>query len=304
MRRTVAWAATVIAAAALLAPASALASFHLIQVREVYAGAADDSYVELQMYSSGENFLSGQSVSVFAANGTLIHESTFTSSVPGSQNQSTVLVGDTGVQASFGVVPDLVDAAFAVPAAGGAVCWISVDCVSWGNFSGSLPSPPGSPAAPGGIPAGMALRRTIARGCATALDPVDDTNDSAADFALVAPPLAPRPNSVPPSEQLCPSSGGGGGGAGGGSGGGPPQTTLRGKPAKRTHDRTPTFRFAADERNVRFQCKLDRKGFRACRSPFTTKRLELGAHRFQVRAVDSDGKVDPTPVTFRFKVVR
>jgi hypothetical protein len=83
----------------------------------------------------------------------------------------------------------------------------------------------------------------------------------------------------------------------------PPQTVLSSKPAKRTSDSTPTFRFRADKPGASFQCALDRGPFKACRSPFTTKRLKPGRHTFSIRAV-GNGLTDPTPVRFTFQVVR
>ncbi len=78
-------------------------------------------------------------------------------------------------------------------ASGGAACWAgSIDCVSWGSFTGSLTGV-GTPVDSGGIPNGMALRRSISSGCGTLLEGGDDTNDSAADFFDAAP--APRNNS-------------------------------------------------------------------------------------------------------------
>ena len=56
---------------------------------------------------------------------------------------------------------------------------------------------------------GMALRRSIAPGCSTLLEPSDDTNDSATDFSLTTP--NPRSNSVTPTEMPCTPGGGGGG---------------------------------------------------------------------------------------------
>jgi hypothetical protein len=47
----------------------------------------------------------------------------------------------------------------------------------------------------------MALRRSISAGCPTALEASDDTNNSAADFAVTSP--NPRPNSVAPTETTC-----------------------------------------------------------------------------------------------------
>src|SRR3954451_15821487 len=124
----------------LAAAPSAQATFHLIKVREAYAGSADDSYVELQMFAAGQSFLTNHAMTVYNSGGTLVHSSKFTSGVANSANQSTVLIGDTGVQAKFGVAPDLVDAELAIPASGGAACWnaggIPADCVAWGNFNG------------------------------------------------------------------------------------------------------------------------------------------------------------------------
>jgi hypothetical protein len=151
----------------------------------------------------------------------------------------------------------------------------------------------------------MALRRTISAGCATLLEPTDDRDNSATDFSPVFP--SPRPNSIAPTERACTSTGGQqGGGTGGPSGGqggrGAPQTTLRRKPPRKTHDRTPTFAFAADEAGSTFRCKLDSKRFKACRSPFTTAKLPLGRHTFQVRARDDSGRLDPSPAVYSFEL--
>lgn len=294
-------------ALALLAAPAAQATFHLIQVREVYTGSVlqpEAKYVELQMYAGGQNHVKGHKLRSYDASGAVTGTSTFLADVPNGANQSTIVLATPAAAEAFGFSADTSLASpGALSPAGGAVCWEELDCVSWGGFSGSLPSPAGVPASAGGIPDGMALRRTIARGCPTALDPPDDSDSSAADFSPASP--QPRPNSASPSEQLCPSAGGGGGSGGGSSGSAnAPQTILRRKPPKHTSDRTPTFRFGADEAGVSFQCKLDRKPFRACRSPFTTKPLSFGPHRFQVRARDSEGRVDPTPASYRFRVVR
>jgi endonuclease/exonuclease/phosphatase family metal-dependent hydrolase len=45
---------------------------------------------------------------------------------------------------------------------------------------------------------------------------------------------------------------------------------------------------------VSFECRVDVAVFIACKSPFTTTAL-AGAHTFEVRAIDADGDVDPTP---------
>ena len=69
-----------------------------------------------------------------------------------------------------------------------------IDCVAYGNYMGSLPGV-GAPAV--ATPFESTLERSITRGCPTALDPVDDSNNSAADFlALSTHP--PRNNATPP----------------------------------------------------------------------------------------------------------
>jgi hypothetical protein len=274
----------------------AMAPFHLMSIREVYPGssaAPGAEYVELQMYASGQNLVKDHSITFYNAAGGEIDSDPFPQDAANDQNQRTVLMGTAAAESQFGVGVDAPMTPERIDPAGGAVCFESIDCVSWGTFSGSLPSPVGTPAV--AIPDGMALRRTIAPGCPTLLEEADDRNDSATDFSPVFP--APRPNSAVPSEQRC-------GAAGGGqSTGGPPQTSFRRKPPKRTSDRTPTFRFASDERGSAFQCKVDRKPYRRCRSPFTTSRLALGRHTFRVRARDATGLLDPSPATYAFRVV-
>lgn len=297
-------AAALVAGACLLAPAAAGASFHLMQVREVYPGSIanpDAEYVELQMWSGGETFVGGHFVRTYDASGAVVATSTFPANVPDGANQSTLVLATPQAEAQFGIVADAaLSPAGQLSPSGAAACWEAIDCVSWGNFAGTLPSPASAPAASSGIPDGMAIRRSIARGCATLLDPADDSNDSAADFVAASP--EPRPNSVPPSERRCASSTPEGGPGSPSPGEDAPQTTLRRKPPKRTADRSPTFRFISNAQDARFECKLDRKRYQACRSPFTAKRLALGPHRFQVRAVDH-GLKDPSPASYRFTVV-
>jgi hypothetical protein len=301
----------VVALVSLLAltwPAAAPATFHEMSIREVYAGSPESQYVELQMWAAGQNLVGGHVLKTYGAGGgPPTSTSTFAADVPNGANQSTLLLATPGAEAEFGVAADTALTAGSLDPSGGAVCWENLDCVSWGSFSGfagTAPSPTGTPAA--AIPAGMALRRTITPGCATLLEPTDDHDNSAADFAAVFP--APRPNSVAPSERRCPGSGEGGFFGGGGSSGGPsrkgaPQTTLRHGPGKQIRDRTPTFRFASNEPGSTFQCKLDGKPFRSCRSPFTSKQLMLGRHTFKVRARDDSGKRDPSPASYGFKII-
>jgi hypothetical protein len=295
--------ALVLSSAALTA-APAAATFHEISIREVYAGSAAQSnsqYVELQAWSAGQNFVAGHALTTYDASGKVTDTATFSAMVNNGANQSTILLASPAAEAQFGVAADKALAGDALSPAGGAVCWETLDCVSWGGFSGPLLGSAGPPAA--AIPDGMALRRSISPGCPTLLEESDDHDNSAADFLAVFP--APRPNSAAPSEHACPRSDGGpSGGPGGGPGQrGAPQTTLRRKPTRKTDDRTPTFRFGSDESKSTFQCKIDGKAFKACRSPFTAKALSLGHHAFKVRARDQSGKLDPSPASYSFKVV-
>jgi hypothetical protein len=313
--RTLGTVAVVLGACLWAAPA-AQATFHQMSIREVYPGGVDDgSYVELQMWASGQNFVKGRHLVAYDAAGKVVDDFAFASNVANGANQSTILVADTNYPVVFDErpAPDASDPGLNLSPTGGAVCWIEgspPDCVAWGAFVGPLPAhvpalKVGNPASPGGVQAGMALRRSIAKGCSTLLDSptTEDSDDSATDFAEAEP--NPRDNAVTPTETSCKkTSTAGGGGGQGGSGGNAPQTLLKLTPRHKTHDRTPTFRFAADERGVTFQCKLDRKPYKTCRSPFTTKKLTLGRHVFKVRARDDSGGLDPSPASYTFKVVR
>jgi hypothetical protein len=284
-----------------LGASSALATFHLMSIREVYTGFAGDpnvEYVELQMYSGGQGLVKDHRISTVDAAGNLVKANPFPGDAPNSVNQSTILMATPEAEAKFGLIADgALSPSGQLEPGGGAVCWEEIDCVTWGSVSDSPLSPSGPPFS-GAIPDGMALRRTISPSCPTLLDANDDSDSSALDFSPVFP--APRPNSVAPSERACPSNTGE---AGGGPDGDPPQTKLRRKPLKRGRDRTPTFGFASDESGATFQCKLDRRPFRSCRSPFTAPRLSPGRHTFRVRARDRSGELDPSPAFYAFKIV-
>lgn len=287
-----------------LVPGSAAAEFHFVSVRELFpgdSGEPDAEYVELQAYAAGQQFVAGHSIAFRNAAGAIVGTESFAKDVADGRNQMTIVIATPTAESRFGIVADESMAPGLIAPGGGAVCWEALDCVSWGSFADSLPSPAGAPATPVGIPDGMALRRTIALGCATLLEPADDTDNSAVDFSAVFP--NPRPNSVPPSERACgPASLQPGAGQ---RGPGPaPQTRLKGRPADRSRDRTPTFRFVSDQPRARFECRLDRRPFRACRSPFTSRRLSLSRHAFRVRARAASGQVDRTPAFDAFRVVR
>ena len=84
----------------------------------------------------------------------------------------------------------------------------------------------------------------------------------------------------------------------------PPDTVIRAG-AKHRHKLAAGARrflfkvgFYSTEAGSTFQCRLDSGGFATCSSPYR-KRLALGMHRFEVRAIDAAGNADPTPARFR-----
>ena len=131
----------------------------------------------------------------------------FPSNPANGANQATVLVAnDASVTGADFVAPGGLN----VINTNGAACFVStlapltgLDCVDWGPAAGgTLPSPAGTPVPGGGLGDNQSYSRSIVRGCVTALDLADDTNNSSADFFPATP--SPRPNSVTPTETPCP----------------------------------------------------------------------------------------------------
>jgi hypothetical protein len=179
-----------------------------IRISEVYsdASSAHGDYIELQMMADGQTIPAGSAIRLCNATTSACVTFDFppNSTLPASISQRTVLLGWTdNPSADFAVGANLNP-----PATGGGACFyqsvspspeVPIDCVSWGNFTGSLPSV-GSPAP--ALNASQSLTRTEARGCSTLLDTPDDTDNSAADFTLATP--SPRSNLQTPTEHPCP----------------------------------------------------------------------------------------------------
>jgi hypothetical protein len=179
-----------------------------VLIREVHRGATfTGDYVMLQMIADGQNTLAGNYIDILDSAGMAGAEYQLPN-VANGQSQRTVLIGNTGVAGA-----DFTNAGVAIQT-DGAVCLSThggydgtggFDCVAYGNFTG-VTHPLSSPALPTvlggvGIAPGQTIVRTIARGCATALDAPDDTNNSASDFALGSP--IGRPNAAIPTEKFC-----------------------------------------------------------------------------------------------------
>jgi hypothetical protein len=121
------------------------------------------------------------------------------------------------------------------------------------------------------------------------------TTTSAAD------PVEPQPQPKPPRPPTCPAAG-------------PPkcpvtvappipQTKISKGPKAKSHETTAVFKFTSTVKGSSFQCKLDKKPFKSCKSPKKYKRLKPGKHVFKVRAVNSAGKADPTPAKRKFQIL-
>ena len=199
----------VVACGSLVATSTtAHALFHLMKIREVFAGtsaAPAAQFVELQMYAADQRFLTGHEVVVFDATGTEIQAFTFTGPVPNGANQSYVLVATEEAEAAFGVTADLTMTPV-IPAGGGRVCFRSsvdelIDCASWGSYSGD-DAASGTPFnSPVGLVPDQSMERVISGGAdEEALDEEDDTDDSAADFELASPQPTSNAGDGPPPE--------------------------------------------------------------------------------------------------------
>jgi Ca2+-binding RTX toxin-like protein len=98
----------------------------------------------------------------------------------------------------------------------------------------------------------------------------------------VTPPAKPKPDRTPPRTKVLRR----------------PPALVRVAPR---HRATVLFRFAASERS-RFECKLDAKPYRSCRSPLRAH-LAIGHHTLHVYAIDAAGNRDKTPALVRVRVV-
>ena len=75
----------------------------------------------------------------------------------------------------------------------------------------------------------------------------------------------------------------------------PPDTIIDSGPANPTEVTAASFTFRGNEYGATFECALDGAAFAACASPQSSSGLAVGAHTFQVRAVDAAGNRDATP---------
>jgi hypothetical protein len=279
----------------LMVPAQlAQATFHEVLISQLHPGstaAPQSSFVELQMYSDGQNFVQNHSITVYGAGGASTDTFVFPDDLPGvGVDQQTMLVGDSGVEEAFGVTPDLIDADFNIPAAGGAVCWDGLDCVSWGNFSGQTLPSSGIPVDAAGIPDAEAIeRRTSGGACSNRLEPGDDTDDSDSDFFNATP--APRSYATVPTPAACTPP--------------PPTPTvlIDSKPASFTNSTEAKFSFHASSAATGFECRLDLGSYKDCTADAKIDYpgpLTEGSHNVRIRASNANGV--GTPASYSWTV--
>jgi subtilisin-like proprotein convertase family protein len=83
----------------------------------------------------------------------------------------------------------------------------------------------------------------------------------------------------------------------------PPDTKFTKKP-KTGFKTTTIMKFVSTEAGSHFECKIDSKKFKPCKSPLKLKNLKLGKHKIQIRAIDGAGNVDPTPLRGKWKIIK
>ncbi|HEX2026215.1 MAG TPA: hypothetical protein VHH92_07450, partial [Actinomycetota bacterium] len=195
-------AASLVAAGLVVFTGSAAADFHLMRVDEVFAGTVSDAsadFVELEMQADLQGNVSSHPLQLFDASGARF-DCSLPADVPNQNAGDEILFATQQAAVAFSITPD-----FVIPpmldGTSGAACFASVDCASWGSFTGTTPSPAGTPFA-SGIPPGQSIDRTA------------DTNNSAGDFAPSTPnPEANVGNLGTMTCQPFTGTGGGGGGA-------------------------------------------------------------------------------------------
>ena len=81
-----------------------------------------------------------------------------------------------------------------------------------------------------------------------------------------------------------------------------PDTSLTSAPSGSTTSTSASMAFTATEAASTFQCRLDGGAWATCASPATYNGLAVGAHSFDVRAIDLAGNIDASPATATWTV--
>ncbi|HJQ85285.1 MAG TPA: hypothetical protein VKA21_14465 [Candidatus Binatia bacterium] len=142
-------------AAALAAPAQA--TYHIAHISEVWVPAPGAEYVEIEMLAPGETEVGGSRLSIFSCDGTSVAP-LITSVANDVPNGGTGVRWSMGTQAfadATGVTPDFIYPVPGILAGCGMVCWGKpgtpsnpaqyVDCLAYGNYTGTVPATVGMP---------------------------------------------------------------------------------------------------------------------------------------------------------------
>ena len=187
-----------LAAACLLVPAAASATFHEVKIVEVFPGTAaqpNAQFVVLQAWALGQSSVTGHSLVVFDASGASVGTFTFDHNMADGANQMKMFIATPEAATLFNLSVDLSMTSPAINPLGGKVCWdtSNQDCMSWGNYTGATTGVGNAFNKPVGLELGRVAERRldICMG-ATTLESCDDTGDSASDFLIGIP--APKNN--------------------------------------------------------------------------------------------------------------
>ncbi|MET0404925.1 MAG: Ig-like domain-containing protein, partial [Cystobacter sp.] len=83
-----------------------------------------------------------------------------------------------------------------------------------------------------------------------------------------------------------------------------PDTRILRSPPRIDESRVATFEFESSEGGTQFQCRLDQaQTFSPCEQLQSFQELAEGDHTLQVRAVDDEGNLDPTPEIYQWTIV-
>jgi subtilisin len=83
----------------------------------------------------------------------------------------------------------------------------------------------------------------------------------------------------------------------------PPDTFIVGAPANPTTTTQASFGMSSNEWPATLQCRLDGGDWAVCSAPWEITGLAPGPHRFEARAIDAVGWVDPTPAVYEWSVL-
>ena len=164
----------VLLASVLVPPAPALASFHIMDVQEVYFGSAsapNAQYVMLVEDAAGQNVVGGRAMDLQDATGAAIGAfGVFSANVANAAAGDNIIMGTAEAQALFGISFDHVVTAANLPFPSGRVTFANtVYAVAYGAYTGGN----GTFGAPAPMPV-----------LGKALVQVSDTNDNSVNFVV------------------------------------------------------------------------------------------------------------------------